>query len=187
MYQDPSSALLRGAPGRRGSGAIPVGRLAHHSTAAGSRRRPSVSSGRPDGSRSPAARSHGRPAARPRHLARLPLATARLRRSWRLARQVHATYDVVLTPTLDRETPRIGWLDPRQDYDTVMGHLLEWVAFAPWQNATGAPAVSLPLATTAAGLPQGMMLGADRGHEAMLLELAHELEDAQPWPLLRDA
>jgi hypothetical protein len=32
-----------------------------------------------------------------------------------------------------------------------------------------------------------MMLAADRGHEAMLLELAFELEDAQPWPLLRDA
>ncbi len=122
-----------------------------------------------------------------RHLARLPVATARLRRSWRLAHEVHATYDVVLTPTLARETPRIGWLDPTQDYDTVMGHLLEWVAFTPWQNATGAPAVSLPLATTAADLPQGMMLAADRGHEAMLLELAYELEEAHPWPLLRDA
>ena len=122
-----------------------------------------------------------------RHLARLPVATARLRRSWRLARQVHTTYDVVLTPTLARETPRIGWLDPEQGYDTVMEHLLQWVAFTPWQNATGAPAVSLPLATTAAGLPQGMMLAADRGHEAMLLELAYELEEASPWPLLRDA
>jgi amidase len=122
-----------------------------------------------------------------RHLARLPVATARLRRSWRLARAVHASYDVVLTPTLARETPLLGWLDPTQDYDIVMGRLLQWVAYTPWQNATGAPAISLPLATTAAGLPQGMMLAADRGHEAMLLELAYELEEARPWPLLRDA
>jgi amidase len=73
-----------------------------------------------------------------------------------------------------------------QDYETVMDRLLQWVAFTPWHNATGAPAVSLPLATTAAGLPQGMMLAAALGHEAMLLQVAYELEEAHPWPLLRD-
>ena len=83
--------------------------------------------------------------------------------------------------------PSSGWLDPAQGFDTVMSRLLEWVAFTPLQNATGAPAISLPLATTAAGLPQGMMLAAGHGGEAMLLELAYELEEARPWPLLRDA
>jgi amidase len=93
----------------------------------------------------------------------------------------------VLTPTLAHATPELGWLDPAQGFETVMGRLLEWVAYTPLQNATGAPAISLPLATTAAGLPQGMMLAAGRGGEAMLLELAYELEESQPWPLLRDA
>ncbi|HEY3527753.1 MAG TPA: amidase [Nocardioides sp.] len=124
--------------------------------------------------------------ARPR-LARLPLATARLRRSWMRARELHTSYDVVLTPTLARETPVIGWLDPSQDFDIVLDRLLKWVAWTPWQNATGAPAISLPLATTSAGLPLGMMLAADHGREAMLLELGFELEEARPWPLLRDA
>jgi hypothetical protein len=32
-----------------------------------------------------------------------------------------------------------------------------------------------------------MMLAAGHGGEAMLLELAYELEEAHPWPLLRDA
>jgi amidase len=122
-----------------------------------------------------------------RHLHRLPGATRRLRRTATLAHDLHQRYDVVLTPTLARETPRIGWLDPTQDYETIMGRLLEWVAWTPMQNATGAPAVSLPLATTEAGLPQGMMLAAGHGREAMLLELAYELEAARPWPLLRDA
>jgi amidase len=122
-----------------------------------------------------------------RHLHRVPGAIARLRRCTRLSDQLHASYDVVLTPTLARETPRIGWLDPMQDYETVMDRLLQWVAYTPWHNATGTPAISLPLATTAAGLPQGMMLGASHGQEAMLLELAYELEEARPWPLLRDA
>jgi len=122
-----------------------------------------------------------------RNLHHVPGAITRLRRSGRLARELHATYDVVLTPTLARETPQIGWLDPMQDYETVLDHLLQWVAYTPWHNASGTPAVSLPLATTAAGLPQGMMLSADHGQEPMLLELAYELEEAQPWPLLRNA
>lgn len=122
-----------------------------------------------------------------RNLHHVPAAIGRLRRSGRLAQALHATYDVVLTPTLGHETPRIGSLDPMQDYDTVMDRLLRWVAYTPWHNAAGTPAISLPLATTSAGLPQGMMLGAGHGREAMLLELAYELEEAHPWPLLRDA
>ncbi len=122
-----------------------------------------------------------------RNLRRVPGAITRLRRTGRLAHQLHASYDVVLTPTLARETPRIGWLDPMQDYETVLDRLLQWVVYTPWQNASGAPAISLPLATTAAGLPHGMMLAADRGQETMLLELAYELEEAHPWLLLRDA
>ena len=93
---------------------------------------------------------------------------------------------MVLTPTLATETPRVGHLDPMQDYDTILGRLLEWVAFTPLQNATGDPAVSLPLATTAAGLPQGMMFAAGWGREATLLELAYELEEARPWRRIQD-
>jgi amidase len=122
-----------------------------------------------------------------RHLHRLPGATRRLRRSGALSEDLHGRYDVVLTPTLARETPLIGWLDPGQDYETIMGRLLQWVAWTPLQNATGATAISLPLATTASGLPHGMMLAAGHGREAMLLELGYELEEARPWPLLRDA
>ena len=80
----------------------------------------------------------------------------------------------------------MGHLDPTQDYDTIMERILEWVAFTPLQNATGEPAISLPLATTAAGLPQGMMFGAAAGREATLLELAYELEEAQPWARIQD-
>ena len=66
----------------------------------------------------------------------------------------------------------------------MMDKLLDWVAFTPLQNATGEPAVSLPLATTAAGLPQGMMLGSGSGREDVLLGLSYELEEAAPWPLV---
>jgi Asp-tRNA(Asn)/Glu-tRNA(Gln) amidotransferase A subunit family amidase len=49
------------------------------------------------------------------------------------------------------------------------------------QNVTGEPAISLPLAQSADGMPVGMMLSADLGQEARLLELAYELEEARPW------
>lgn len=116
-----------------------------------------------------------------RGLHKLPLAISRLKRTRRWSREFFARYDVVLTPTLATATPRIGHLTPTEDYDTIMDRLLDWVAFTPLQNATGDPAISLPLATTASGLPQGMMFGAASGREATLLELAYELEEARPF------
>ena len=88
---------------------------------------------------------------------------------------------MLLTPTLATPTPRVGHLAPGLGYDTVIERLQEWVAFTPWHNATGDPAVSLPLATDADGLPLGMMLSAGHGREALLLELSLELEQARPF------
>jgi amidase len=117
---------------------------------------------------------------------RLPLAIARLAASKRVSARFFRRYDAVLTPTLGRVTPEIGWLDPGQPFETVMGRLLEWVTFTPLQNATGDPAISLPLAQTQTGLPVGMMLSATRGREALLLELAYELEEASPFARIQD-
>ncbi len=116
-----------------------------------------------------------------RNLHRIPGAITRLKRAGAQADAFYERYDVTLTPTLATPTPLVGHLDPTQDYATIVDRLLDWVAFTPWQNITGAPAVSLPLATTAAGLPQGMMLGAANGHEALLIELSYELEQAVPF------
>ena len=117
-----------------------------------------------------------------RSLHRVPATIRRLKRSSAVTAEFHRRHDVILTPVLATETPLVGHLDPTQDYDTIIGRLLDWVAYTPLQNATGDPAISLPLATTAAGLPQGMMFGAPAGHEAALLELAYELEEARPFP-----
>ena len=116
-----------------------------------------------------------------KRIRRLPGAIARLRRLGRVSAEFHQRYDVALTPTLAHTTPRVGHLDPTNDFDTVMDRILDWVAFTPWHNATGDPAISLPLATTSEGMPQGMMFAAGAGREATLLELAYELEEARPW------
>lgn len=121
-----------------------------------------------------------------RNLHRLPLATARLAASKHFSARFHRQYDVVLTPTLAHETPLIGHLDPENPFEEIIERLMEWVAFTPLHNATGDPALSLPLATTASGLPQGMMFGAGRGREATLLELAFELEEARPFAKIQN-
>ncbi|MGH3522340.1 MAG: amidase family protein, partial [Mycobacterium sp.] len=116
-----------------------------------------------------------------RNLHRLPLAIMRLRGVRRRMARFARSYDAVLTPTVADETPRIGHLDPTADYQQIMDRLADWVAFTPVQNVTGEPAISLPLAESANGLPVGMMLAADLGQEARLLELGYELEEARPW------
>ncbi|MDQ2635381.1 MAG: amidase [Actinomycetota bacterium] len=121
-----------------------------------------------------------------RNLHRLPLAIARLSRIRRITSRLTGTYDVLLTPTLADVTPRIGHLDPTADYQQVIDRLVEWVAYTPLQNATGEPAISLPLAESVSGLPVGMMFAAPLGHEARLLRLAYELEEAKPWRRIQD-
>jgi amidase len=116
-----------------------------------------------------------------RNLHRVPLALLRLSRTRRHTERLARTYDVVLTPTLADEPPQIGYLDPTADYEQIIDRLQDWVAFTPLQNVTGEPAISLPLAVSAAGLPIGLMFSAALGQEARLLELAYELEDARPW------
>jgi amidase len=120
-----------------------------------------------------------------RNLHRLPLAIVRLSTLRRRTLKSFRDYDVVLTPTLADAPPPVGHLDPTADYEQIIERLIDWVAFTPLQNVTGEPAISLPLAESADGLPIGMMFGARLGHDAALLKLAYELEEAHPFARLR--
>lgn len=118
---------------------------------------------------------------------RLPLAISRLRLSSHVSRRFYRQYDVVLSPTLGRTTPELGWLDPSQPFETVMERLLQWVTFTPLQNATGDPAMSLPLGRSSGGLPIGVQVATVQGHERRLLELGYELEQAAPFQRIDQA
>jgi amidase len=56
-----------------------------------------------------------------------------------------------------------------------------YAEFTAGFNATGQPAISLPLHWSDAGLPIGVQLVADMGREDLLLRVASQLEEAHPW------
>ncbi len=102
-----------------------------------------------------------------------------------MARQVGhfmEKWDIWLTPTLGAPPLALGTIDI-QERDPVKAFepVHDYVPFTAIQNATGQPAITLPLHWTADGLPVGIMFAGPFGGEALLLRLASQLEIARPW------
>jgi amidase len=93
-------------------------------------------------------------------------------------------YDVLLTPTLARPAEPLGRYSLQAHHDSFGAYFRHCDGAAPFLapiNMTGQPAMSLPLATSRAGLPIGLHLVASFGDEWTLLALAASLEAASPW------
>jgi amidase len=91
-------------------------------------------------------------------------------------------FDILLTPTIATPPPRLGDLMPtRENPDAPIERLMATIQFTPQFNATGQPAISLPLCWNADGLPIGVQLVAPLGGEGLLLQIASQLEQARPW------
>jgi Asp-tRNA(Asn)/Glu-tRNA(Gln) amidotransferase A subunit family amidase len=105
------------------------------------------------------------------------------RRMHGLARRMalfHERHDVILSPTLSQPPlPRVSF-----DYHTKEGYtdsVWNFSAFTPLYNASGQPAMTMPLHWTSDGLPVGVQFAARYGDEGTLFELAAQLEKAMPW------
>jgi len=106
----------------------------------------------------------------------------RMRGHQRTYRELLRQSDLVLSPTLATVAPPLGYLANDQDPDQLLERLVGWMPFTPMANGTGLPAISLPLGhDDETGLPVGMMFHADLGADALLVELALQLEEAKPW------
>ena len=92
-----------------------------------------------------------------------------------------ASYDVILSSTLPAPPPLLGYFDMNGDVATFSARAAEYLTITPLSNATGTPAMSIPLYWTSDGLPIGVHFGGRYGEEAKLIQLAAQLEEAQPW------
>lgn len=95
--------------------------------------------------------------------------------------QVLERYDVLLSPVTATVTPPLGLLHLEQSYDDYTRQIVGSVSYTVLANVSGQPAMSVPLGTTRAGAPVGMMFTAGRCREDVLFQLAGQLEEAQPW------
>jgi amidase len=115
----------------------------------------------------------------------------------------HASYDFFLTPTLAKPPIAVDSTTASANLqrasrvvaklrggrlltmsgvlDQLISDNLGWVPYTQLANLTGRPAISVPLHWTAAGLPLGVQLVGTLGADGALLQLAAQLEEAQPW------
>jgi amidase len=103
----------------------------------------------------------------------------------KISREVSAfflDYDVFMTPTLGEPPVALGTFDSPAD-DPLKGwrRSAQFVPFTPLCNATGQPAMSVPLYWSEEGLPIGIHFIGRFGDEATLFRLASQLEEARPW------
>jgi Asp-tRNA(Asn)/Glu-tRNA(Gln) amidotransferase A subunit family amidase len=103
-------------------------------------------------------------------------------RAGRAAARFFTRHDVLLTPTMCRPPYPLGVLRlDSDDEEAFTSAILRTIAFTSVWNACGNPAMSVPLAWSAAGLPIGVQFVARFGDEATLFRLAGQLERARPW------
>jgi|HubBroStandDraft_6_1064221.scaffolds.fasta_scaffold36270_2 amidase len=105
-----------------------------------------------------------------------------MNRAARTMAQFHSQYDVWLTATLGTPPNKLGMIDIDEQYALrAMTPLMNYVPYTAWQNATGQPAINLPLHWSADELPVGVQFVGNAGDEMTLLKLAAEIEIASPW------
>lgn len=108
----------------------------------------------------------------------------RLRNSFRQYRRMfnRSGLDMILTPTTSHVPPAIGYLSMTLPYETLFERIQNWACFTPYHNATGGPSISVPIQHyEEEDLPMGMLLSANHGQEAVLLDIAYQMEAAQPF------
>ena len=100
-----------------------------------------------------------------------------------VARQIVAffdTVDVLVLPVYLHSPIRVGeWanLSPEETFQNI----IRWISPCPAANATGQPAIALPVGFDELGLPISVQLVGRPAAETTLISLAAQLEAAKPW------
>ncbi|MBN8749170.1 Putative amidase AmiC [Xylophilus ampelinus] len=92
-------------------------------------------------------------------------------------------WDIILTPITALPTPRVGtteYLTTSDNPDVLdwFDNLWKFFSYTPLSNLCGIPAISLPMAQQAHGLPFGIHAQARQANDGLLLQLAAQIERA---------
>ncbi len=100
----------------------------------------------------------------------------------RLASWWDEGFDLLLTPTCAAPPPPLGHFGPKEG-NPLAGYMnaAPFGTFTLQFNLSGQPGISLPLHWNDEGLPIGVQLVAACGREDLLIRIAAQLEQAQPW------
>ena len=93
-------------------------------------------------------------------------------------------WDLLLTPTLIKGTPKVGGpitLNSELTLDEWYEAASSLIPATPIANITGVPAISVPCGVGPGSLPLGMHFFAAIGNERALLDIARQLEESEPW------
>jgi amidase len=93
-------------------------------------------------------------------------------------------WDLLLTPTLIKDTPKVGGpitLNSKLNLDEWYEAASSLIPATPIANITGVPAISVPCGVGPGSLPLGMHFFAAMGNERALLDIARQLEESEPW------
>jgi len=101
---------------------------------------------------------------------------------WALQQRWVDGWDLLLTPTLAEPPPLLTEFANNPEHPTAsMRRAGRFASFTPPFNMSGQPAISLPLHWNADGLPIGVQLVAAYGREDVLIRVASQLEQSNPW------
>ena len=94
-------------------------------------------------------------------------------------------FDILVSPTLAEPPAKTGRFKPVNsdflDYRSGPDGVFAYSPYTAIFNASGQPAMSLPLYWTPDDLPVGVHFAAAYGNDEMLISLARQLEKAMPW------
>lgn len=95
----------------------------------------------------------------------------------------YQSYDFWLTPTLAQAPAKLGYLFCKDPDDAMAFYerISAYTPFTGFANATGLPAMSIPLHWNTENLPVGVQFVGRSGEEALMFALAAQLENAKPW------
>ena len=113
---------------------------------------------------------------------KFPMSLLRLHRIYQSYKKIFDHCDVLLTPVLAQTPSRLGYISPEIPFNELIDRLMSYASFTALANVSGAPAISIPAGLSKQRLPIGAHFFGKQGDEKTLLELAIEIEEAQPWP-----